>query len=154
MYHSTHHMDSTPIFQFSAPKDVDLEPPPSSLPINTDSYEIRPGFIAMVQELAFDGAEDANPYTHLREFGYLCACIRIPGMSPETLKWKVACSGCRSCRWEMGSVTNQVLHTLLLSPQGLRSSGQNLDFPLVGKGIIGTCLGTCHVSSIIVSILT
>ena len=147
-------MDSTPIYTRLAPQSDLLEPPSTSYTITAPSYEIRSDLIDKIQNSPFRGEAEENPYTHLREFGYLCACIRIPGTSPETLKWKVACSGCRSCRWELGSVTNRVLHTLILSPQGLRSSGQNLDFPLVGKGIIGTCLGTCHVSSIIVSILT
>jgi hypothetical protein len=43
-------MDFTPIYKFFAPKGDLLEPPPSSHPILTDGYELRPTFIAMVQE--------------------------------------------------------------------------------------------------------
>jgi hypothetical protein len=44
----SYHMDFTPIYKFFAPKDDLLEPPPSSHPILTDGYELRPAFIAMV----------------------------------------------------------------------------------------------------------
>ena len=70
-------MDSTPIIQFLAPKGELLEPPPSSHPILTDGYELRPTFIAMVQEQSFSRLEDENPYTHLREFEQLCSCLTI-----------------------------------------------------------------------------
>ena len=43
----------------------------------------------MVQEQTFSGEEDENPYVHLREFEQLCSCLNIPGMTHETLKWKV-----------------------------------------------------------------
>jgi hypothetical protein len=43
-------MDFTPIYKFFAPKGDLLELPPSSHPILTDGYELRPTFIAMVQE--------------------------------------------------------------------------------------------------------
>jgi len=82
-------MESTPIYQFSAPKGACLEPPPSSQPINTEGYDIRLGFIALVRELSFEGREDENPYTHLREFLQLCTFIAIPGMSHDTVKWKL-----------------------------------------------------------------
>ena len=82
-------MDSTPIYKPSTPKDELLEPPPSSHPILTDSYELRPAFIAMVQEQSFSGRENENPYTHLREFEQLCSCLTIAGMTHETIKWKL-----------------------------------------------------------------
>jgi hypothetical protein len=63
-----YHMDSTPIYKFSAPKGEFLEPPQSSKPITTSSYELKPSFIAMVQAQSFSGLKDENPYTHLREF--------------------------------------------------------------------------------------
>jgi hypothetical protein len=50
-----YHMDSTPIFKYSAPKGELLEPPPSSHPILTNGYELRPAFIAMVREQPFSG---------------------------------------------------------------------------------------------------
>jgi hypothetical protein len=79
-------MDSTPIYKYSAPNGDLLEPPPSSHPILTNGYELRPAFIAMVQEQSFSGLEDEDPYTHLREFELLCSCLTIAGMTQETLK--------------------------------------------------------------------
>jgi hypothetical protein len=78
-------MDSTPIYKLSAPKGELLEPPPSSHPILTDGYELRPTFIAMVQEQTFS-REEENPYVHLWEFEQLCSCLNILGMTHETLK--------------------------------------------------------------------
>ena len=82
-------MDYIPIIQFTAPKGVSLEPPPSSKPILTNSYEIRPCFITIVQELSFSRKKDDNPYAHLLEFKQVCSCLHISGMSHETLKWKL-----------------------------------------------------------------
>jgi hypothetical protein len=61
-------MDPIPIHKFFAPKGEFLEPPHSSKPITTSGCELRPGFIAMVQEQSFSRQEDENPYTHLQEF--------------------------------------------------------------------------------------
>ena len=61
-------MDSISINQFSTPKGEFLEPPQSSKPITASSFELRPGFIAMVREQSFSGFDDENPYEHLREF--------------------------------------------------------------------------------------
>ena len=58
-------------------------------PIIASSYELRPGFIAMVREQTFSGVDYENPYHHLREFEQLCACLTISGMSQETLWWKL-----------------------------------------------------------------
>ena len=82
-------MDSTPIIQLLAPKGKLLDPPPSSHPILTDGYELRPAFIAMVWEQSFSGIEDKNPYTHLKEFEQLCSCLTIASMTQETIKWKL-----------------------------------------------------------------
>ena len=60
-----HTMDHIPIIQFAAPKGASLEPPPSSKPIITNSYELHPCFITKVQELSFAGEKDENPYAHL-----------------------------------------------------------------------------------------
>ena len=30
-----------------------------------------------------------NPYHHLREFEQVCSCLKILGMTHETLKWKL-----------------------------------------------------------------
>jgi hypothetical protein len=56
-------MDSTPIHKFSAPKGEFLEPPQLSRPITASSYELRPSFIAMVQDQSFSGLENEDPYT-------------------------------------------------------------------------------------------
>ena len=82
-------MEQPRIQQLSAPKGEFVEPPQSSKPITTSSYELCPGFIAMVRELAFSGLDYENPYTHLWEFEQLCACLTIAGMSQETLWWKL-----------------------------------------------------------------
>jgi hypothetical protein len=82
-------MDFMPIYKFFAPKGDLLEPPPSSHPILIEGYELRPAFIAMVQEKSFSGLVDEDPYTHLREFELLCSCLTIAGMTQETLKWKL-----------------------------------------------------------------
>jgi hypothetical protein len=83
-------MDSDPtLFEISAPKGDHLEPPPSSRPITTSSYELCPGFIAMVREQSFSGEKDESPNSHLREFEQLCSCLVIAGMSQDTLKWKL-----------------------------------------------------------------
>ena len=73
----------------SAPRSDFYEPPPSSNPILTDSFELRPAFIAMVQDQSFSGRERENPYHHLREFELLCSCLTIPGVSQGTIKWKL-----------------------------------------------------------------
>jgi len=80
-------MDSTPIHQFSAPKDEFLEPPQSYKPITASGYELCPSFTVVVRDQSFSGHEDENPYTHLREFEHLCSCLHIEGMEHETIKW-------------------------------------------------------------------
>jgi hypothetical protein len=82
-------MDFMPIYKFFVPKGDLLEPPPSSHPILRDGYELRPAFIAMVQEKSFSGLLDEDPYTHLREFEQLCSCQSIASMTKGTLKWKL-----------------------------------------------------------------
>jgi hypothetical protein len=83
-------MGSDPtLFEISAPKGNHLEPPPSSHSITTSSYELCPGFIAMVREQSFSGDKDESPYSNLREFEQLCLCLVIAGMSQDTLKWKL-----------------------------------------------------------------
>ena len=82
-------MDTLSIHQLSAPSGEFLEPPQSSKPIIASSFELRPGFIAMVREQPFSGYELENPYHHLREFEQLCSCLSIVGMAQETLRWKL-----------------------------------------------------------------
>ena len=82
-------MDSLSIHEFSTPKGEFLEPPQSSKPITASSFELRPGFVAMVREQSFSGFDDENPYHHLREFEQLCSCLSIAGMAQEILRWKL-----------------------------------------------------------------
>ena len=82
-------MENLYIENLSAPKGEFVEPPQSSKPITTSSFELRPGFIAMVREQTFSGHDNENPYHHLREFEQLCSCLSIAGMAQETLQWKL-----------------------------------------------------------------
>jgi hypothetical protein len=43
----------------------------------------------MVWDQSFSGKDDENPYPHLNEFEQTYACLRIVGMSDETLRWKL-----------------------------------------------------------------
>ena len=61
-------MEQPTILNLFAPNGEFVEPPQSSKPIIASSYELRPGFIAMVWEQAFLGLDYENPYHHLREF--------------------------------------------------------------------------------------
>ena len=79
-------MDFTPIYQYAKPMSTSLEPPKSLELILTPSYELRPCLIKMVQDLSFLGKDDENTYSHLNEFEQTCTCLRIVGMSDETLR--------------------------------------------------------------------
>ena len=61
-------MEHKTIKNLSAPKGEFVEPPQSSKPTTASSYELRPGFIAMVREQTFLGYVYENSYHHLREF--------------------------------------------------------------------------------------
>jgi hypothetical protein len=80
---------STPIYQYATPTSTSHRPKESSKPILTPAYELRPCLIAMVQNQSFLGKEHENPYLHLQEFKQTCDCLRIEGMSDETLRWKL-----------------------------------------------------------------
>jgi hypothetical protein len=85
-----------------------LEPSPSSHPRLTDGYELRPALIAKVREKSFSGLADEDPYTHLKEFEQLCSTQNIPGMTQETIKWKLfpfSLKG-RAKKWYAHSVRN------------------------------------------------
>ena len=89
MYHSAFHMDSMTIHNFSAPGPHYFELQPSSHPILTPGYEIRPSLVAMVRSQSFSGCKDENTYTHLHEFEQNYSIISIPGKHHETVKWKL-----------------------------------------------------------------
>ena len=55
-------MEQPTIQNLSAPKGEFVEPPQPLKRITTSSYELCPGFIAMVQEQAFSELDYENPY--------------------------------------------------------------------------------------------
>jgi hypothetical protein len=69
--------------------DLSLETAKSSKPILLSSYELSLELIAMVKDQSFSSEVNENPYSHLREFEQICACLHIEGMSYETLRWKL-----------------------------------------------------------------
>ena len=82
-------MSSSSICQLSTSEDEFSEPSTSSRPFTTFGYELHPGIIAMVRAQTFSGLESEDPDLHLQAFEELCLCLVIPGMSPETLRWKL-----------------------------------------------------------------
>ena len=82
-------MYSTPIYQYANPTSARLQPPKYVESILTPGYELRPYFIKLIREQSFSREGDKNPYSHLRVFEQTYACLRIRGMSDETLKWKL-----------------------------------------------------------------
>ena len=79
-------MESTPIHQYATPTSACLELPKSSKPILTPGNELHPCLINMVRDQSFSDEDDENPYSHLNEFEQTYACLRIAGMSDETLR--------------------------------------------------------------------
>jgi hypothetical protein len=71
---------STLFYQYGAPTGISLQRVESSKPILAPGYELHRRLINMVQD---------KPYFQLREFEQTCACLRIEGMSDETLRWKL-----------------------------------------------------------------
>jgi len=82
-------LNSIPIIQFSAPMETSLVPHESSQSIQTCSYRLSPWLIVFVKSLSFSGEGDENPYLHIRDFEQTCDCLRIEGISDETLCWKL-----------------------------------------------------------------
>ena len=44
---------------------------------------------AIVRAQPFSGLDHENPFSHLQDFEEICSCLSIPGMTQETLKWKL-----------------------------------------------------------------
>ena len=82
------HMEYSPSY-LAVPSRGYLEPPTSCHPILFDGYEIRPSLIAMVPAQSFSGKKDECPYAHLQTFEENCSLLIIPGMSQNTLRWKL-----------------------------------------------------------------
>ena len=77
-------MDTIPLIKYSAPKELSCR---SSQPITSTTYELRPRLIEMVQSHTFSGKLDEDPILHLRTFDEICNCLRIEGMTDETIRW-------------------------------------------------------------------
>jgi hypothetical protein len=75
----------TLLYQYGAPTDLSLRPTKSSKPILSPGYELSLELITMVKDQSFFGEVNENPYSHLREFEQICACLHIESMSYETL---------------------------------------------------------------------
>jgi len=82
-------MSSSSIHELSTSEDEFLEPSTSSRLFTTSGYELHPCFIAMVRAQTFSGLENEDPEHHLQAFKELCSCLVIPGMSQESLRWKL-----------------------------------------------------------------
>ena len=82
-------MSHPSIHQLSTFEDEFSEPSTSPKPYLVSGYELDPDIIAMVRERTFSGIGIEDPYNHLLEFEELCSYLVIPGMSQETLRWKL-----------------------------------------------------------------
>ena len=82
-------MEQLSLLQLSSPKSEFYEPAASADLILSTSYELSSGYIALVHGNSFSGRDCENPYHHLREFEQVCSCMKILGMTHETLKWKL-----------------------------------------------------------------
>src|SRR6185312_5526511 len=82
-------MEQLSLLQLSSPKSEFYEPAASADPILSTSYELDSGYIALVQGNSFSGRDCENLYHHLHEFEQVCSCMKILGMTHETLKWKL-----------------------------------------------------------------
>jgi hypothetical protein len=45
--------------------------------------------MGMVQDRPFFGVINEDPYVHLEEFEELCPCLVLPGMTQESIRWKL-----------------------------------------------------------------
>ena len=79
-------MEQLSLLHLSSPKSEFYEPAASADLILSTSYELSSGYIALVHGNSFSGRDCENPYHHLREFEQVCSCLKIPGMTHETLK--------------------------------------------------------------------
>ena len=75
--------------QLSTSEDEFSEPSTSPRSFTTSGYELHPRVIAMVRARTFFGLKIEDPDLHLQVFEELCSCLIIPGMSQETLWWKL-----------------------------------------------------------------
>ena len=82
------HMEFSPSYP-AVPSRKYLELPPSCHPILSDGYEIHPSLVAMVHAQSFSGKKDHCSYAHLQIFEENCCLLIIPGMTQNTLWWKL-----------------------------------------------------------------
>jgi hypothetical protein len=149
-------MDSDPtLFEISAPRGDHLEPPPSSHPTKTLSYELHPALIALVRENSFTGTKEESPYIHLRGFEQVCSIIVIEGMNQQTLKWKLfpfsLVGGVK--KWYYSSVGSmegswdKLREKFCLTFFPISSSDpttRNPLFQIIRQGVVRDCLGEIH----------
>ena len=82
-------MSSSSIHQLSTFEDEFLEPSTSPRPFTIFGYELHPCIIAMVRAQTFSALETKDLDLDLQVFEELCSCLVIPGISQETLRWKL-----------------------------------------------------------------
>jgi hypothetical protein len=82
-------MEHPSIQQLNTPGGEFCKPPSFANSVLSSSYELSPGYIAIVREHSFLGRDKQNPYHHPHEFEQVCSCLKILGMTRETLKWKL-----------------------------------------------------------------
>jgi hypothetical protein len=82
-------MSHPSIYQLSTSEDEFSEPSTSPKPFMVSGYELHPDIIGIVREWTFSGLWIEDPHHHLQEFEELCSYLVIPGMSQETLMWKL-----------------------------------------------------------------
>ena len=77
MERSSFHDLSTSTYEFNDPST------------SSSNHELNPDLIDMVQDRPFFGAINEDPYIHMKEFEDLCSRLAIPGMTHETVRWKL-----------------------------------------------------------------
>ena len=82
-------MSSSSVHQLSTSEDEFSEPSTSSRPFTSSGYELHPHIVAMVWAQTFSRLENEDPDHHLQVFEEPCSCLVIPGMSQESLRWKL-----------------------------------------------------------------
>jgi hypothetical protein len=56
---------------------------------SSSDHELHFHIMGMVQDRPFFGAINENPYFHLEEFEELCSRLVLPGMTQESIWWKL-----------------------------------------------------------------
>ena len=142
-------MEQLSLQQLSSPKSEFYESASPADPILSTSYELSSGFRALVQENSFSGKDCENPYHHLREFEQVCSCLKIFGMTHETLKgklfpfslseeakqWHIRVVSCVNGSWI--ELWNRFCSAFFLLPRICALRTEILTFRQNGKELIG-----------------